>query len=568
MNPAGPEEGAALEPRVSSSTSWRDFRTALLVSLAVLIAFWIHFGILRSFRVPLGGDTYEYAEVARNVAEGRGVVTDAASVLEISGLGSRRLPLPYFRHDPGNAIFLGGFFALFGSHPVVIALASGTCFILTVPLTYLLGARLFGPGVGLLAAFFAVVNAQLNGLSVTGLSELPAALLFTLTFFLLCGSRGPGTMLFAGLASGALVVVRQNALPFVPSFLLFLAVVPERGADPEAPFARPSWTGLKTRVIRTLLPFMVGFGALFVPNALRTAHYFGHPLHGLGWQSTWLCYTSAMPVEKASRIWQTTGMSVDPWGYFAAHPGELFAKMEYQIHDALSRIMAGGTRAAPADAVFVALALLGLMAPPKEERWQAAARWLFAICCLTALLVGGAAFLRWRHLYLFIPTALVYAAEVARRLFAKEGRTAGAGLRQLRIGALLIAVAASEWLPLIPAPSEMEGEPDRRLRVLATFVAQNTPENAIVLVDSTPSISLAGLAWHVRRQYVSYSDFTLESLEASRGLRPLYALSATVRPRGPRPLEGLGPGAGAGFARVARLDDPLGGVAARLLLRK
>ena len=291
-------------------------------------------------------------------------------------------------------------------------------------------------------------------------------------------------------------------------------------------------------------------------------------MHGLAWQSTWLCYTDAVPLTKASHIWETTGVSVEPLKYLTAHPGELFAKMEYQIHDALSRIMAGGTRAATADAVFLALALLGLMAPPKEERWQAEARWLFAICGLTALLVGGAAFLRWRHLYLFIPTAFVYAAEVARRLFAGEARTGGTGLRYLRIGALLIAVATSEDLSLLPSPAEMKAEPDRRLRVLATFVAQNTPENAIVLVDSKPTISLSALAWHARRQYVHYSDFTLQSLEASHGLRPLYALSAAVPPVGPRPLEGRGPGAEAGFVRVARLDDPLGGVAARLVLRK
>jgi hypothetical protein len=365
------------------------------------------------------------------------------------------------------------------------------------------------------------------------------------------------------------VVVRQNALPFVPWFLLFLAVVPERGGDIASPAGWPSWASFRARLIRTLLPFAAGFGALFLPNAVRTARYFGHPFHGLGWQSTWLCYTGAVPLDKASQIWGTTGLSVDPLEYLATHPGELFAKMEYQIRDALTRLKTGGTPGAASDAVFMALVLLGLLAPPKEERWLAATRWLFAICGLTALLVGGAAFLRWRHLYLFLPTALVYAAEVARRLFALPGRTESAGLRHLRVAALLIAVATTQWLPLVPEELDLAGEYDRRLRALGTFVAQNTPENAIVLVHTRPSgVSLQGLAWHARRQCVSYSEFTLKSLEASRGPRPLYALCAALSPRGPRPLEGLGPGRGAGFARVVRFDDRLRGVAARLLIRE
>jgi hypothetical protein len=280
----------------------------------------------------------------------------------------------------------------------------------------------------------------------------------------------------------------------------------------------------------------------------------------------WLCYTGAMPVDKASRIWQSTGVSIDPVAYLRAHPGELFGKMEYQILDALKRIVAGGPSGASADAVFFALAFLGLLAPPKEERWQTAARWLFATCGLTALVVGGAAFLRWRHLYLFIPVALVYAAEVARRPFSSSPPAGDAVLRRLRVAALLVAVAASEWLPLVPDPDAIEGEGDRRLHTLATFVAQNTPPDAIVLVHSRPVLSLYGLAWYARRQFVWYSELTLDRVLAARGARPLYVLTAAP-PGGTQPMAGLGPERGGGFARGARLDDPLRGVVARLLVR-
>ncbi len=553
----GPQpEAPAPEPR---GIRLGDGAVAGLALLAAAGLFIFHFLVLLHGQTQWGGDTYEYADVGRNLAAGRGLVADGASVLEIARLGSQRLPIPYFVHDPGNPVLLALFFAVLGATNSAIGWASGTCFILTVPVTYLLGARLYGRQIGLLAAFLAGVNLQLNAASVTGLSEGPAALLMTLALLLLCGPSRPVRSLAAGLATGALVALRQNALPFVPFFMVFLAftqVTHAFGGSGSAPNRR--------RVASSLALFLAGFSVFFVPTAVRSARYFGHPLHSVAWDSTWLCHTNAMPLQKAGDIWRTTGLTVEPIAYFKAHPGELFEKMRYQLSHVADDILTGGPEEASADAVLVGLLLLALLMPPRESRAQAAVRWLFCLCVLTALLVGAAAFLRWRHLYLFTPLALVYVAEIVSRKLAEPRPS---GLRWLRATSLVLIVATASLGPVWTKP-DRTFDSDYLTRSLGRFVALNTPPDAVVLIKSRPPISMYALAWESRRQYVWYSDSTLASLETGSTSQPLYALSVVLGPRGQEPLAGVGPRAEEGFFRVARFKDRYADVAALLTRKK
>ncbi len=537
----------------------RDWvRAGLAVLVALGIVCFHYFGLLDG-RSTLAGDAYEYAAVARNVAAGRGIVTDAASVLEIARLGSN-LPLPYFVHDPGTPLLLAAFFVAFGASARAAVTASGACFVLTIGAVCLLGTRLFGRRVGLVAAFLAAASPQLNATSVSVLSEGPAALLFTVVFLLLLSDGPILGALIPGLVFGALVVARQNALPFLPWILCFLTFKPG-SADGDSGVSW--WARLSRRIVRVAFLFLAGFCVCFVPNAARTAQHFGHPLHGIAWDATWLCDTQAMTTAKAGYVWRTTGPNLDPLAYLRSHPSELLGKMYYQLNDMAARLSDGRTPQGSADAVLLALLLLSLLAPRDEGKVATALRWLFCACAGSALVVGAAAFIRFRHLYVFAAVACVYAAEVGVRAFENAGR-GEVGVRRLQAGALLSLIAAVGLLSVLPRPAEVEGAFDRRMRTVASFVASNTPADAIVLVESRPVVSLQALAWHTRREYVWYSDFTLRAVEAADNKRPVYSLSIASPPRGERPLEGLGPGAEEGFRKVAVLDHPRAEVVARL----
>jgi hypothetical protein len=55
---------------------------------ATLLLFSFHYNVLRGGTPALAPDSYEYAQVARNLLTGRGLTTDAISVLELAEFGA------------------------------------------------------------------------------------------------------------------------------------------------------------------------------------------------------------------------------------------------------------------------------------------------------------------------------------------------------------------------------------------------------------------------------------------------------------------------------------------------
>src|SRR6266481_3267956 len=93
-------------------------RSPWLYALGVTVsAFFIFvtFLLLNQAAPVWWSDSYEYAQAARNLAEGRGLVTSAPHVLEAWILQAHALPLPYFFHDLGQVLVLGIFFKILGA---------------------------------------------------------------------------------------------------------------------------------------------------------------------------------------------------------------------------------------------------------------------------------------------------------------------------------------------------------------------------------------------------------------------------------------------------------------------
>jgi 4-amino-4-deoxy-L-arabinose transferase-like glycosyltransferase len=522
------------------------------------LLFVTHYIVFREARPALWPDTYEYAEVARNVAGGRGLRTDAASVLEIARLGARDIPLPYFVHDPGTSLLLAGVFKLLGPTDTAIGWMSGVSFVLCVPLTYLLAYPLHGRRAAVLAAFLVGLSSTLNGLSVTGLAEVPFAFFLTLSFCLLYRREGFWGRIGVGLALGALVMVRRNALPFLPWFLFFDAF-----AAPPGSLSREvhGWLGFGRRLGGSILPVLVGFSLLFAPNAIRAQIHTKHPVDGIAfWAPAWLYYTTAME-GKVGDIWSTPGLTVSAWSFFSAHPGELFDKMQWQLEGVFRQLLdSNAPEFACLDAVLF-LFLISMLRPAPAGRRERALRHVFYLCVLTAVVIGSAGFLRARHLFGFLPMVLIESAGVVVRALGPraDGERFIGSLRDI---AFVVAFGAASLLPVLNSVDEDAREQNRRLKALALFVQQNTPEDALVLVRASPSFPITALAWYGPRQYVWYSELTREAVEASTQ-RPLFALLATLQAPGREPLQDLGHPPG--YHRVAAFRDRPRGVVARLL---
>ncbi|MGA2319013.1 MAG: hypothetical protein ABSG71_21915, partial [Thermodesulfobacteriota bacterium] len=86
---------------------------SLLILLLFLLAGMVWFGFYATHTKEISGsDDREYASIARNIVNGRGIVRNFIYPVDINFF--EKLPVPEFMHPPGYPLILSGFFGLFG----------------------------------------------------------------------------------------------------------------------------------------------------------------------------------------------------------------------------------------------------------------------------------------------------------------------------------------------------------------------------------------------------------------------------------------------------------------------
>lgn len=549
------------EPQDGRPVAARSWLLPILFLAGVTVFAVYYLGLLHG-RPVLWTDSYEYALAGRALAEGRGLTTDSATVMEFAMLYRGTLPVPYFFHDVGNSLLHALTYRLFGSSDAVIPMASGLCFALLAPATFVLGRRLFGARVGALATVLVLTNAQLLAHSTTGLSETPTALGLTVLLGLLAPSATFGALkrVTIGAAFGALVVLRSNAFVFLPWICLFLWTLPvaEGSGGPRPPALARS---------RVLALFLAGFCLVWGPAAIRTQIGLGRPLATVASYYIPLFHTSAI-AGSVKDVYSSPGLDVDPRAFFAEHPGELASKALWQLGRLIPELLRGGGLWVKNDwveAVLLFLFVLGVVAPPPRETVaQTRARWLLLAMLGTSLVVGLAVFLRWRHLYAFLPVVLVYDAEVIMRVFGKgdEGRHALGPGAIARLAFVVVVLAALGWGRLA---GDVGGEFAEGMRAnndyyqaLGEFLRQKTRRGAVVLVRCPEPLSeLRALGWYGRRQLVEHSPYTEVAVLAHKGPSRVFFL-VTSGPGQAHPVDDGIPG----FVSVARWNSGSGDHAA------
>lgn len=519
-------------PSVSARGPSQTRAAAVLLFATGFGVFACYYAGLKGGRPSFWPDTYEYAEVARNVARGQGLQTSTVSFAELWLLGRHPLPLPYLLHDCGNSLLMAASFLLLGVYDGAIGWGTGLAFACLPPLTFLLGSRLFGRKVGFVAALLVLVHAQLLTYAASGLSECPYAVALTLALLLVGRARRPLSCLFTGLAFGATVAVRSNALPFLPWFVLFLAMEPrdEPGSSPW----RPRLPGYRT-LLQRCLAFLVGFAVLFLPIAARNQRWLGGALYSVTNldRSYGLDIHAAVAQNAGPPEFQAFDVPPDPGRFLLGPTARLPARMLGQLQQTLQFLLDGGMPGDKswADPVLFFLFLFGAFAPPREESRDRWLRWLLYALILTALGVGSVVQLRWRHLYGFLPAILVYDAELAVRLI-DQSSLPSAGRRALAIAAFISLVAvfgAPRFAPDTSAQSARIREERRlSLKSLGAFLRRETPEDAVVLMLCPPGQEdlRPALSWYAERITVEFNPYTVSNLRARESPRRLFVLTA------------------------------------------
>jgi len=197
----------------------------LLILVPIILAFMLWFLHLKLFYTSflVFSDTAKFADVARNFALGNGFSTGFSNfgmgkVLEEAGLFfSARGILPFY------PLVIAFFFKLFGVSDAVVIWTSGMFYILSALVIYLLGKKIFGQLVGILAAIAFIFDPAMLAYATSGASEslfifelILAALLFNL--------NTKKTLFFGFLTLVALYFTRPSAIIYIAGFILLFTL--------------------------------------------------------------------------------------------------------------------------------------------------------------------------------------------------------------------------------------------------------------------------------------------------------------------------------------------------------
>jgi 4-amino-4-deoxy-L-arabinose transferase-like glycosyltransferase len=459
-----------------------------IILAAVLL--WIpYYGHVRNVAL-LNPDAQDYAQIARNVARGEGMITQT---MPLSGLEwmrqSGRLGRPWWNvhRFPLPCLVEAGLFRIFGATDFAASLFSALFFFAAIPLVFLFARRLFPLRVALLATVLFTFGGGPMKDSVTGLTEPAATFLFLAALYLVMWPRRWWSIALAGLVTGLGFLNRSSVVLYgIP--LLFLV-----------------WQTRKTRPWRAVLAFCVPGAVVIAPWLWRTYLVAGDPMFSL---------TSSLMVPYMTDVSQGTHgwylFQYETAGQFIrAHPLSVLKKWFTQFGGLWWQDM-GEIGDMPMLLPFAALSLLR----PYAGAAGRLRRWLFLVFAIHFVVLSLLSNIP-RYYALFAPFIAIFAADILVGVW--EMLRPRASRRGLAVFAAAAIPLVAGWLSVFGPP-----QPFRRDRVRfetrpenAAWLRENTPHGALILSDIPWSV-----AWYADRRSLSipptpdqigrYADYQLQ----------------------------------------------------------
>ncbi len=299
---------------------------------------------------------WEHAQLARNIATGKGIVTDVVRPFSLTVL-TKFPKQPDLYNEPVYPLSLAVFFRLFEASDRIVALVGMGFWVLTIWLTFLVAYRWFGGAVATLATLFYLCNISaiagaINGLPLTLASAFILAACWTAVsnrqlrepvtgqpseVVTLSGWR----ILLAGVACGLVTLTEFTFVFFVVAMSWYVMVT-----------QRSYW--------RSLGLVIAGWLLVVTPWGLRnlTSSHFNS--FGLHWYDL-LINTKSFPGES---IWRLITPPAEPVLYALRHPHEMVNK----IFISSARFIQGAPGMLhPVVALLALSALPGLFRNPRQR---------------------------------------------------------------------------------------------------------------------------------------------------------------------------------------------------------
>ena len=289
------------EPRQAEKRGWVNtgLSSRGLISLLLLLAgiIWTGYYSVHATGI-LGSDDREYASIARNIADGKGVVRNLVCPIDLQFF--ERLPIPEFIHPPGYPVIIAGFFKLFGISDGAALLPSCLSYLILILLFFFFAKRHLEIRTAVLATLGLIFNREILGVSLVVLSEEVYTLAFFVFFVVMVEAKSLREIFIGGLLLGASHLIRENIYPFLLPLVAYLYFYPDI----------PRW--------KKMLLFAAGVMIPIVPNLLRSFWVTGSPLFSYG-KFTLMAFTEKYPWVNVYRE-----MQVPPLSQFLLEEGNQF----------------------------------------------------------------------------------------------------------------------------------------------------------------------------------------------------------------------------------------------------
>jgi 4-amino-4-deoxy-L-arabinose transferase-like glycosyltransferase len=425
MQDESTEGRGGAEPRLPRINP-RDLGLGVLIAVGALFIYLVY----HSARAGdiLDPAAMDYAQLARNIARGEGFTTSLIrpiSLARVTNISHH----PDLYHAPLYPLWMALFFRLGGATPQMAAWSCGVAYLLSLPLVFCLGLKLFDRRIALLGLALYAVNYlslqyAVSGLE-TSLATLFATALMLLAYFhLSAGDRpAPVTAALCGAAAALCFLVDYM---YVCLLVPLLAAIVLRGE-------KRRWTEMAVS--------LAAFALVVTPWAVRNARVTGNPAFTLGIGEL----VSNTTTYKGHALYREYSPLPNPIDFLAAHPREMWQKvrlMTLNMYESLPSL--GGPFVA---AFFLAAIFLRFRGGGLRTLRLVHYAWILLVAVALCLLSADA-----RYLVPLSPLVAIVAA--AGFLTLVDGwleKIQGPGRKRQALTWSIAALVAVCWYPVLAA---------------------------------------------------------------------------------------------------------------------
>lgn len=365
----------------------------LLVGLITASIVWFNLAV--QFENLHNDDAHYLAQLARNIARGKGFVTNCITPLRWSFVPTTQNH-PEFGFAPLYPHLVASGFVLFGVEAFVPALVSGLALIGISIFTFLIGRRLFNPWSGLVAAVLLVTHSSIGYYGMIGKTETLHLLLILASVLIVL--RDDDHPILLGITSALAYLTRFNHWFWMIGILWF------------------ALSKTDDRKTRYLVPFFTSFFVVLLPFMVRNLRVIGVPFFQRQYYEL-LRHTESYPGYEIFRTFNPP----NPWLFALNNPLALVRKWFqniFSVYQVIPDLFETSW--------IVALVGIGEISLLQNEKWNFRTRGVFYSFSIGFLLQAALLpFVRVlsRYFLPIVPALFIFAGKGFHRLMKNRGKT-------------------------------------------------------------------------------------------------------------------------------------------------